>query len=217
MKNIYTLFLLTLVSLNVIGQNYDETVEWIFNDKTEYEKHLKLYNDSIRAYMEDEESTSGRDWIAEGYELTTESYWKLRNPNNVFKWEMYGVDIYQLYTRSSARDTSSCQCGKKRDIILEFEFVGIFKRPTHFPVYEPIRMNYTQISTIGVDMIDGVTLIDVNPTVVDVPDAGIGEIIKEIWNDFSAAGYPTYDRESGTWVIIPDGYEDQYDPKVNEK
>jgi len=189
----------------LVGVTAQET-EWVFNDRKEYEKHLKMYNDSLKAYMTDRESIQNNDWIRDGYELTTVDYWNATNPGSYVSWTLYGVRAHLLYVKEWKEPID------ENGYYMRREWVGVFKRPTHFPVYQPSKIVYDPIPVLGVDgsMFDSANTIDTLETPI-IPTIGDIETTKEVWNSYTAAGHLIYDRTSGSWVTVPNGYVKEFD------
>jgi hypothetical protein len=204
----YILILLSL-SMNPLLSNGQDT--YVVNDKEEYKKLLKLYNDSLEAHENDPESQLDVDWVKDrGFRVSSVKEYKKYYTDGKFLTHPNGTKVYKLFYKETQKQIAECVC---KGYYTKRDFVSIFKKPTHKPVYEAPKFDMVSIKIISVDELvtDPQELILLGGF-VKIPDLPKIDFVRETFNEFSTAGYPRYDRDSGSWVIIEDGYEQQWEP-----
>jgi hypothetical protein len=206
----YTLILISFYT-QVLSQ--EENI-YVTSDKVEYEQRLKLYNDSLRAYNSDNQSIS-MDWKKNGYRLSSEEEVAQRNGvASLVYWQKYGIRVYEYYVKVETIERGSCVCEGYTE---RYVFIGIFKRPVQRIVYKQSKINMEELpikkvvdllkDSIYTDMILAAIIVNDWPKVPSQP------FIKESFNGFTASGLPRYDKDAKSWVIIDEGYEQQWAPK----
>lgn len=204
-----------IISIILILTQFDIFSQPIeISDKNLFDFRLEKYKDSLYIYTFDSIMNIGK-FNSKFNQVTKKQFVSLYG--DISKFIYKDIHPYEFYYYKQFIQKGACTCAGYDEV--EYFFVK-YKKPTQKLKFKPLETKASKDIIVNKRKIEKYSLIPVKSPKIYISEENTNIDLlltklstqslreKEIFNNFTASGLPKYDKTSGKWVNIEEGYLD---------